>query len=68
MLPFPPLRPVPRLFEVNSGGEPGYDHSFARVPVHGDYDAAAPEVAIVNVEDPVSGRRMVVSTTQPGTW
>ena len=35
-----------RLLAVDGGGEPGYDHCFARVPAGGAYDAAAGESEI----------------------
>jgi hypothetical protein len=38
-----------RLLEVDGGGEPGYDHSFARIPVGGEYDPAVKAVVAVYV-------------------
>jgi len=59
-------KPVGRdLLSVVAGGEPGFDHSLALVGPGEEYDATVERV-VIDVVDPVSGRRMVVSTTQPG--
>jgi aldose 1-epimerase len=55
-----------RIMQVDGGGEPGYDHCFARaglgqVPVNG-----FPLSRIALLEDPSSGRKMTVLTDQPG--
>ena len=56
-------KPVGRdLARVDGGGEPGYDHCFTR---GGDASRPARVEEIARLEDPVSGRRMTVSTDQP---
>ena len=62
-----PVSPVMyhRLLLVSGGGQPGYDQSFARIGLGEPYDPSV-EAVVATVDEPVSGRRMVVSTTQPG--
>ncbi len=55
------------LMDVVAGGKAGYDHSLALVGPGEAYDEGAERLA-VDVVDPVSGRRMVVTTTQVRWW
>ena len=56
-------RPQRHLPQIDGGGEPGYDHCYARA----DWaEAKLSEVVIAVLEDPASGRKMTVSTDCPG--
>lgn len=50
------------LAQVDGGGEPGYDHCFARAATSGGF----PLAVIAELSDPESGRGMSVATDLPG--
>ena len=54
-----------RIKNIDGGGEPGYDHCYSRSLTTGasaKYDVGV----IATLEDPESGRKMIVSTNAPG--
>jgi aldose 1-epimerase len=61
-----PHRVGERIMEVDGGGQPGYDHCFARTL--GTVPAGGLGLGLVaEVSEPTSSRRMLVFTDAPGT-